>query len=282
MSYLVNDATQQKAPTRPILRYHGGKWMLAEWVISHFPVHKVYVEPFGGAASILLQKPRSYSEVYNDINGEVVNLFSVLRSNANELERQLRLTPYSRDEYDLSFEVSLDQIEQARRTVTRGFLAMHPDSLAGVKVGFRSRCSGVRGTSFVQDWQSLPDQVSLWSGRLQGVVIECLAADKLIEQHDGSNVLFYVDPPYPQETRGGGRYRFEMSSEDHRRLAEVLRSVKGMVVLSGYPCELYDKELFPDWQRIERRALADGAKERTEVLWLNEAAVKAQAQQKMF
>lgn len=164
---------------------------------------------------------------------------------------------------------------------------MHPDSLAGRHVGFRSRCGGnsahqMRGTSFVQDWRSLPDQVSLWASRLQGVVIECVPAEKIFAQHDGDMVLFYVDPPYVAGTRTDGKYRHEMSDDDHRKLAEALNGLRGMVVLSGYPCELYDRELFPHWLRIERKALSDGASARTEVLWLNPAAAKARSQQSLF
>ena len=91
---------------RPALRYHGGKWNLASWIISHFPVHECYVEPFGGAASVLLQKSRSPLEVYNDLDGRVVSFFSVLRERPDELARLLSLTPYARAEYELSYEIS--------------------------------------------------------------------------------------------------------------------------------------------------------------------------------
>jgi DNA adenine methylase len=80
-------------PRRPVLRYHGGKWMLAPWIISHFPTHRIYVEPLGGSASVLLRKPRSYAEVYGDLDGEIVNVFLMARERPDELRRALELTP---------------------------------------------------------------------------------------------------------------------------------------------------------------------------------------------
>lgn len=117
--------------TRPVLRWHGGKFLLAPWVISHFPKHRIYVEPFGGAASVLLQKPRSYGEVYNDLNGDVVNLFQVLRDPelALTLANMLRLTPFSRVEFKLSYVPADCQVERARRLVVRcfqGFVGVPP------------------------------------------------------------------------------------------------------------------------------------------------------------
>lgn len=106
-------------PTRPILRYHGGKWLLAPWIISHFPEHRVYVEPFGGAASVLLQKGRSYAEVYNDLDGEVVNLFRVVRDHGHELLQKLHLTPFSRVDFMDSYKRSTDPIDQAWRVTWR-------------------------------------------------------------------------------------------------------------------------------------------------------------------
>jgi DNA adenine methylase len=114
------------------------------------------------------------------------------------------------------------------------------------------------------------------------VVIEEKPAGALIPRHDQPAALFYVDPPYPFGTRSLPRgavppfcYRHEMTDNDHRDLAAVLHGVRGMVVLSGYPCDLYDRELYPDWQRHERATHADGAKDRTEVVWLNPACASA-------
>lgn len=270
------------APTRPVLRYHGGKWLLAPWIISHFPPHRVYVEPCGGAASVLLRKPRSYAEVYNDLDGEVVSLFQVLRDPAQSaaLERALRLTPFAREEFRLSYEPAEDPVEQARRTLFRSFAGFGSVGASGRKTGFRSNVTR-SGTTPAADWQAFPETVAAFTDRLRGVIVECEPASEVIARYDGPDTLHYVDPPYPFETRTKTAkwdriYRHEMTDDDHRALAEVLRSVKGMVVLSGYPCDLYDRKLYPDWHRVERRALADGARERTEVLWLNAAAARHQ------
>ena len=268
-------------PRRPILRYHGGKWLLAEWIISNFPPHRVYVEPFGGAASVLLQKRRTYAEIYNDLDGEVVNLFRVVRDDGLRLRQMLELTPFARDEFKLSYETSDDPIEQARRTVVRSFMGFGSNSHNKL-TGFRSN-SNRSGTTPAHDWRNYPDCLSAIIDRLRGVCVENRNAFEVIQAHDGPQTLHYVDPPYVSETRDKGNdYRHEMTSGDQRQLAEILYSVKGMVVLSGYACDLYDRELYPNWRRIQRQSFADGARERTEVLWLNDAAVKFQPQQKMF
>jgi DNA adenine methylase len=111
-------------PTRPVMRWHGGKWRLAPWVISHFPPHRVYVEPFGGAASVLIRKTRCYAEVYNDLDDRLVRLFQILRDTAKaaELLRLIRLTPFARAEFDITREFTCDEIEDARRFIARSFM----------------------------------------------------------------------------------------------------------------------------------------------------------------
>jgi DNA adenine methylase len=269
-----------KTQTRTILRYHGGKYRLAPWLISHFPAHRIYVEPYCGAASVLMQKPRVYSEVINDLDGEIVNLFRVLRdpSQARELERILRLTPYARTEFEAAYLSAPDPIETARRLIIRSFMGFGSAACnAEHQTGFRSN-SDRSGTTPAHDWRHYPDHLLEFSRRLQGVVIENRAAIDVIAQHDTPQALHYVDPPYPLSTRPSAVtrreqcYRYEMSDDQHRELAHVLYAVKGMVFLSGYACHLYDLELYPDWKRTERVALADGARKRTEVLWMNAAA----------
>lgn len=266
---------------RPVLRYHGGKWRLASWVLQHFPPHRIYVEPYGGAASVLLRKPRSYAEVYNDLHGEIVDLFRVLRdpAQAAELERLLRLTPFARDEFRGSYEKSDDLVEQARRTIARSFMgygsAAHNSKHA---TGFRAN-SNRSHTTPAHDWANYPSYIQGFTGRLAGVVIENRPAVEVIRQHDGPGALHYVDPPYTHDTRSkrqSGNYAFEMTDRDHEDLAEVLRACAGMVVLSGYASPLYE-DLYGDWDRVDKEALADGARPRIESLWLSPATQRARA-----
>ena len=265
---------------RPIVRYHGGKWKLAPWIIAHLPQHRVYVEPFGGGGSVLLRKPRSYAEVYNDLDGEMVNLFRVARDNGQELLELLRLTPFARDEFGEAWFAHENPTEQARRTVVRAFMGFASaavtkerkpaGSLRGGRptTGFRAN-SNKSGSTPARDWMNYPEALDAIIDRLRGVVVENRNAMDLMPQHDSEQTVFYVDPPYVAATRDkGGDYRHEMTDADHERLAEVLHGLCGAVVLSGYGCELYDR-LYAGWQRIERTAHADGGRDRTEVLWLS-------------
>ena len=273
-------------PTRPVMRYHGGKWILAPWIVSHFPAHRVYVEPFCGAASVLMRKGRSYAEVINDLDGEVVNLFRVLRDPAlaGRLIEQLRLTPFAREEFVTAYEPSDDAVEQARRTMTKSFMGFGSAAVtqlsptkpgAGFKTntGFRSNSTRY-GTTPAHDWKNYPDTLSAVVERLQGVVIENKDAGAVMQTHDGAETLFYVDPPYVHATRALKQwrtpqsYKHEMTDDDHGRLADTLRSLKGKVVLSGYDCPLY-QSLYKDWRRVEKAAHADGARDRVESLWMN-------------
>ena len=252
---------------RPILRWHGGKWMLANWIIAHLPKHRVYVEPFGGAGSVLLRKPRSYAEIYNDLDGEVVNLFRVARDSGAELRRALELTPFARDEFIESYAPTGDPVEQARRTVVRSFMGFGSNS-HNKATGFRAN-SNRSGTTPAHDWRNYPDAFVDVIERLRGVCIENRDAVAVMKAHDGDETVHYVDPPYVAATRDkGGDYRHEMTDADHEALADELHQLRGSVVLSGYASPLYDS-LYRDWQRVERNALADGARPRTEVLWIS-------------
>lgn len=261
--------------TRPLLRWHGGKWRLAPWIIQHFPPHRVYVEPFGGAASVLIRKPRSYAEIYNDLDVAVVNLFRVLRGDrADELVRLLRLTPFAREEFSEAYGDTDDDVERARRLIIRSFMGFGSNG-HNRSTGFRAN-SNRSGTTPARDWANYADALTNIIYRMGGVVIENRDAAQVMLAHDGPQTLHYVDPPYILDTRSDPSkdYAHEMSDADHARLLGVLDGLSGMVVLSGYPHALYDDRL-RSWRRVECAALADGAKPRREVLWINPAASAA-------
>jgi DNA adenine methylase len=292
------------APTRPVLRWHGGKWKLAPFILQHFPKHRIYVEPFGGAGSMLMRKERVYAEVYNDLDDVVVNLFRVLRDEAKSLRliEALRLTPFARAEFNEALEASEDDVERARHLVVRSYMGFgsnaHSSSPVADKTAFKTytrpgdqdayRSTGFRanssrsGTTPAHDWANYPDALPAIVERLRGVIVEQRAAIDVMKQHDGGGTLDYVDPPYLPETRSPANkhdlkhrmYRHELTPEDHRELLAFLCTLEGMVVLSGYPSPMYDDAL-AGWQRIETSALADGARPRTEVLWLNRACSSA-------
>lgn len=290
------------APTRPVLRWHGGKWKLAPWIIAHFPRHRIYVEPFGGAGSVLMRKPRSYAEVYNDLDGVVVNLFRVLQDadKADRLAELLYLTPFARAEFEATLETPEDDIGRARNLVIRSFMGfgsnVHSSSPVAARNGFKThtrprddyRSTGFRansnrnGTTPAHDWANYVDALPAIIARLRGVIVEQRPAIEVMAQHDGGGTLLYVDPPYMPSTRSPANkydlkhrmYRHELTPDDHAELLAFLRTLKGMVLLSGYSHALYDASLL-DWRRIELAALADGARPRTEVLWINPACAAA-------
>lgn len=277
-------ANEKMTPERPLLRYFGGKWRLAPWIISQFPPHKIYVESFGGAASVLLRKPRSYAEIYNDLDGDVVNLFRVLqdRRYCDEFERMIRLTPFSRDEFNMAYEQTFDSIERARRLVIRAFMGFGSDghNAEAGKTGFRSN-SNRSGTTPAHDWASWPDQIKYFRARLFGVVIENRDAMEVMQQQDSPETLHFVDPPYLMDTRGASKHGYvhEMNEAQHESLIKFLPSLSGMVLLCGYKNDLYQKL---GWHKVDRETHADGARDRIETIWMNPVCRDAQNQMNLF
>lgn len=255
---------------RPLLRYHGGKWILGKWISTYLPKHRVYVEPYCGAASVLLNKERSYAEVLNDLDQEIVNLFRVMRSSetANQLVQLLHFTPFSRVEFLESYEIVIDDpVEQARRTIIKAFMGFGSNAIHR-RSGFRAD-SNRSGTTPAHDWANYAKSLPYIVDRLRGVVVENKPALDIVKQFNRGDCLLYVDPPYVKSTRDKGKdYTFEMSDEDHEELCDRLLETDSMVVLSGYQNEIYAEKL-NRWVCVMKQSLADGARPRTECLWLS-------------
>jgi len=246
------------------------------------------VEPFGGAMSVLLRKSRSPLEVYNDLNGGVVNFFQVLREQPDELIRAITLTPWSRAEYELAQEQSDDPVEEARRfyvSAWQGFGGGRARWRQGWRYQVRS------GTLWKPSSMSFRNTDHLWTivDRLRGVQIECRDALQVIRQCDAPTTLFYLDPPYVWGTRSKWRdiYAVEMSDEDHEELADLVMGLEGMVLISGYPSGLYtwwyERR---GWRRVETQARTNGggaisSVSRTEALWISPSAQRALERERM-
>jgi DNA adenine methylase len=254
----------------PLLNYHGGKWTIAPKIVSLFPPHHTYVEPFGGGGGVLLFKERSHTEVYNDLDDDIVNLFYVIRDKKQDLTEKIRLTPYARKELENAFEKTDEPIEKARRLLIRSMMGRSPGSV-NINTGrtsFRNKQMQSR-QMMAEVWMKYPNRIGELCKRLQGVVIENKDAFDLIKQFDAEDTLFYVDPPYMFQTRDAGTdYKYELTDSEHKKLAELLNSVSGKVVLSGYASEEY-KDWYSGWRVKEIDSYADGGGKRIEVLWLN-------------
>lgn len=252
----------------PVLKYYGSKFRLAKWIISFFPVHRHYVEPFGGAANVLLVKEPSRLETYNDLNKQIVNFFRVLREKPDELIHQINLTPWARSEYEYCLdEIEVENpIEMARRLFFRLWMSFQSGMMTS-KGNWRRHKHGRRSLIF----DIRPENLFRASDRLQTVQIENRDAFQLIAEFDSPDTLFYLDPPYIFSTRTTKRaYSHEMTNEKHCEFAELLYGVKGFVVLSGYPSKIYE-QLFEahGWRRIDKEVVVMGGGKRTECLWLS-------------
>lgn len=240
---------------------------MADKIVGLMPAHDRYVEPFGGGAAVLLAKPRARLEVYNDLDGEMVTLFRVLREQPDDLAAAVALTPFARSEHEEAYTDADTDLERARRVLIRSHFGR---GSSGIHRSTGFRAAGLRARTLpVHGWASLPETIRNAAERMRGVVIERRPAVQVMQAHDDPATAHYVDPPYLPETRDrGSDYRHEMTLKDHIDLLKALRALRGAVILSGYASDLYDEALH-NWRRIEIKARADRAAERTEIIWCN-------------
>lgn len=255
-----------------ILNYPGSKWSMADWIISHFPEHDVYLEPYFGSGAIFFNKKPARIETINDLDSQVINLFQIMREQPNELARLISLTPYSREEYYQSYELTEDSLENARRMLVRCWQAI--GAKRSDRTGWRS-CIKESGPKNTIQFSKLPEQILEVAERLKGAQIEHQPAVQLIERYNRDNVLIYCDPPYIMETRSKRMYAHEMVIDDHLKLLEAIRNHKGYLLISGYDHALYN-EMLHDWERVELEVRAERGVKRTEILWMNPRAAAAQ------
>lgn len=260
---------------KPILKYPGAKWNCAEWIISHFPAHKHYVEPYFGSGAVFFNKSPAAHEVINDLSGDVVNLFRVIRERGEELAAAVEMTPWAREEYERSYELTEDPLERARRLLVRiwqshaasGAQSAKPSGWFHNGVMERSPYANTIGRL-----RRLTPLILEVSDRLRDAEINNIPALECVSYYTKDSVLIYADPPYLTATRSKNLYTHEMTDADHAALLDALDAHPGSVVLSGYHCELYDTRL-AHWHTREKRVQAEKGNIRTEVLWLNQTCI---------
>lgn len=269
---------------KPPVSYFGGKSRIAPWIASLFPPHRVYVEPFMGSAAVFFAKAPTKHAILNDLDGDVVNFFRMLRDRPDDLERVCRLTPYAREEYDASVRTELadvvDELERARLWWVRSSQSFGAVTKRGTGWSTSIAQNSNNGRTVLNRLDRFADSAH----RLLEATIECTDALTVIDRYDAADALMYVDPPYLADVRTsfrdgrrpGGDYVHEFhSDDDHCALAAVLTEARAHVVVSGYASTLYDR-LFDGWDRVERRVLARASQRRggelhhrVEVLWSN-------------
>jgi DNA adenine methylase len=258
--------------------WYGGKFSHLNWLLPLLPECHHYCEPFAGSAAVLLNRPPSPVETYNDIDGEVANFFRSLRDHRDELVEAIALTPFSREEFYHAVSVnasgnSLSGLERARLFFVRARQARtglaQTASLgrwANCKNTSRAGMSGV-----VSRWLGSVEDLPEIAFRLLRVQIENRPALEVIRLYDSPQTLFYCDPPYVHSTRGDSKaYAFEMKDREHTDLALVLSKCEGKAAVSGYRCDLMD-ELYKGWRCVEAppKNCHSIKKVRREALWMN-------------
>jgi len=268
-----------RRPTRRrriVFGWYGGKFSHLDWLIPLLPQTHCYCEPFSGSAAVLLNRNPSPVETYNDIDGDVVNFFRMLRNRPEDLIRAIALTPFSREEFHLAINGSkqgISELERARRFYIRARQA-RTGLAQTATLGRWANCKNTsRGgmSGVVSRWLGGVEALAEIAERLLRVQIENRPAIEVIPLYDSAETLFYCDPPYLHETRGDRKaYGFEMDLEQHQELSQVLKKCKGKVALSGYRCDAMD-----DWYKVWRRFDApikqchSIKKLRQECLWMN-------------
>lgn len=269
----------------PILKYPGAKWRMAEWIIERMPPHVGYVEPYFGSGAVFFNKKPSEIETINDIDGHVIRFFRTCRDKPDELARAIALTPWSRKEFLQSdfCDGSTDDVEAARQFAVRCWQTF--GARTKCKTGWRRTTAKSinHGPDNPKMWLRLPEIVFEVGERLMDAQIDNRPALDVIRENDGEEVLIYADPPYVSATRSmhGDQYTYEMSDCDHEQMLNVLKAHSGMVMLSGYDCELY-RDMLTGWSIESVKTKAERGAIRTEYLWMNRAAQERSAQTRMM
>lgn len=261
---------------RGILKTHGGKGRLSQFIIDHFPSNYEklnYLELFCGGASVFMSKKPSVSELLNDKCEKTIAVLRTIRDHSNYFIKALSHFKY--EEKVFAREILLEGLYEKEFDIAVNEFILRRMSRGGMKKTFawsdRQR-GGQPGD--VNAWQTAISMIPEWSKRLKDTIITNLSFEQMTVWLEDSNTIIYQDPPYLHETRKSTKvYDHEMTEEQHIQLAEMNNVAKAKICLSGYDSQLY-RTLYCNWNRYEKvvpNNASQGKVKRkmTEVLWTN-------------
>lgn len=257
----------------PILRWPGSKWRIADWIIHFFPYHEVYCEPFFGSGAVFFRKAPAGTETINDIDGNIVNLFRVIREQPAELCKEIEMTPYAREEYNdcLHETYPKNQLDAARIFLVRAWQSYGGKTHESGKSWAHDRTNTVYRPKY---WCKMPEHIMNVAERLKMAQVECMNALELIPMYNRRNTLLYIDPPYLKNTRTSLHYECEFSGvEEHKALLKLCKQHTGPCVISSYDNELYNTEL-AGWEKHSRQVATNNAGTATEIIYLNKVCTE--------
>lgn len=274
-----------------MIRWAGGKGRQLKDLLPLIPLSKTYVEPFGGGASVLLNKQPSEVEVYNDLDSALVNLFEVVRDDEtfDEFAQRLEWTPYARSEFAKAVNNHAESSDRIARAVM--FYTMLNQSISGKRLALPSEWSRSRYQNLSDRWHVRQAKLGPIHKRIRGVQIECRDALDILQEWDGGDTVFYCDPPYILETRKKQKYyAVEPGDDYHEQLVDVLLNVEGMVILSGYEHPIYERLRTAGWMTDLYGAKAtmnvgregDEKDQRTEIVYRNPLAAEMGERRPLF
>lgn len=256
-------------------------------ILPLIPKHQSYVEVFGGGAGLLFAKHPSPVETYNDLDSRLVNFFRVLRQRPEEFYQKASFLPYSREEFYHcrdTYEETEDELEKALKFFVVARMSF--GGFFGRAWGFDSSLSRNGMAKECSRFMKAVELTKSFSERLRCVQIEHYDFRKVLDLYDTPETFFYLDPPYVESTRRDGGYKHEMTDQDHKDLVDLLLSIRGKAILSGYGNDIYlplesagwGKETFSVTCRAVAKTRATGIKgegvlkntqKRVECLWIS-------------
>jgi len=224
-----------------VINYVGGKYFLKNKINSILPKHDLFVEVFGGGASILLHKAPSKIEVYNDLNKDLANLFYVLSFHYDEFYKKVKFLVYSREIFNVIKKeienTKIQSIPDVDRAVKVFYL--HNTSFSGIGTSFSYGLAKSRAAIYNRKIKKLESI----SKRLRDVLIEALDFEEVIKKYDTEDTLFFLDPPYFGTEFYYSADDLSFRYEDHIRLLDLTKNIQGKFILTTYENELYSREL---------------------------------------